>query len=220
MNKKLVLYSDQEIPENKKVDLKLLELLGKSKPQIGYIPSRSDLERKYFGEKVEYYKQYGITDLFYFDLDQEFDEQKIEKLVSCDAIHLSGGNTFYFLHILKKRKFVTILRDFVRKGGVLIGVSAGSILMSNTINIVNIKDYDENTISLDDLTSLGLVDFEFFAHLNQREEWLDRVVEYSKTSKSVIYACNDSDGIIINGNKTEFLGGILRIEKGKITKAR
>lgn len=216
--KKLVLYSDQEIPENKKVDLKLIELLGKDRPKIGYIPAKSDLDRKYFGDKVTYYKQYGITDLFYFDLDQEYDEQKIEELLSCDAIHLSGGNPFYFLYILKKRNFIPTLQNFVRNGGLLIGVSAGSILMSNTIDIANI--YEENIIGIDDLTALGLVDFEFFAHLNQRSEQLDKIVEYSKMNKSLIYACNDGDGIIINGDKKEFLGPVLKIRNGKVITVR
>lgn len=46
--KKLVLYSDQEIPENAKVDEKLLALLNKPNPVIGYIPSASDPERKFY----------------------------------------------------------------------------------------------------------------------------------------------------------------------------
>lgn len=74
---KLILYSDQIIEENKKVDNELLNLLGKSNPSIGYIPSCSDLKRKYFNPKIEYYKTLGIHDIQYFDLDKEYDETKI-----------------------------------------------------------------------------------------------------------------------------------------------
>lgn len=135
MNKKLVLYSEQEIFENREVDLKFLELIGKDNPKIGYIPSRSDLEKNYlkFRERVAYYKQYGITNLFYFDLDQEYDEKKIKELLLCDAIHLSGGNTFHFLHLLKKRKFILIIQNFVKK--------RRSINWSERGKYFNVQDY-------------------------------------------------------------------------------
>ena len=126
--KKLVLHSDQ-IQDHKEVDLAFIELLGKKSPRLAYIPSQSDLQRKYFNQRVEWYKLFGITDLLYFDVDKEYDEKKIEELLACDAIFLSGGNTYYFLNSLKKRKFLPKLREYVRIGGILIGVSAGSILL-------------------------------------------------------------------------------------------
>lgn len=45
----------------------------------------------------------GINDLLYFDLDDEYDDTKISEILSCDVIHLSGGNTFYFLSLMQKR---------------------------------------------------------------------------------------------------------------------
>jgi len=90
--------------------------------------------------------------LLYFDVDKEYDEKKIEELLACDAIFLSGGNTYYFLNSLRKRKFLPKLREYVRIGGILIGVSAGSIIMSKTIDITTL--HDENTIGLKDYTAL------------------------------------------------------------------
>jgi len=52
---KLILYSDQIIKENRKVDCELLNAFNKNSPSIAYIPSCSDLSRKYFKPKVEYY---------------------------------------------------------------------------------------------------------------------------------------------------------------------
>jgi len=110
--KKLVLHSDQ-IQGYKKVDLAFMELLGKKGPRLAYIPSQSDLQRKYFNQKVEWYKQFGINDLLYFDVNKEYDENKIDELLACDAIFLSGGNTYYFLNSLKKREFLPKLREYV-----------------------------------------------------------------------------------------------------------
>ena len=101
----MVLHSDQ-IQGHKEVDLAFIELLGKKSPRLAYIPSQSDFERKYFNQKVEWYKQFGIIDLLYFDVDKEYDEKKNNELFTCDAIFLSGGNTYYFLNSLKKREFL------------------------------------------------------------------------------------------------------------------
>ena len=219
--KKLVLHSDQ-INGKTQVDEISLRLFNNPHPKIAYIPSQSDLTRKYFNQKVEWYKQFGITDLFYFDLDQEYSEEKIPELLSCDGIFLSGGNTYYFLNSLKKRNFISTLTNYVSSGGVLIGVSAGSILMSKTIAITSVDDDlggDQNTVGLRDFSALGLIDFEFFPHYDPSNTIInDRLKEYSKVNKSVIYTCqNEGDGIIVEDDNVQFLGNILKIEDGNIS---
>ncbi len=103
MNRKLVLYSDQIIPETAAIDQRMLNLIGKTNPTIGYIPSSSDPERLFFNQICAYYAALGASVEVYFELDAFFSEGALPALLSCDAIHLSGGNTFYFLHWLKQR---------------------------------------------------------------------------------------------------------------------
>ncbi len=212
--RKLILHSDQ-VEGKTQIDEAFLGFFD-FKPKIAYIPSQSDLDRKYFNKKVKWYKQFGINDLFYFDLDKEFKKEKIKELLSCNAIHLSGGDVFCFLNNIKKRGFVSLLRDYVEKGGVLIGVSAGSIIMSEVVDIAALYD-KESMIHLEDYSSLGLVDFEFFPHLNRnREKYLKDLIKYSKSNDSVIYACSDGDGIIVDGEEIRFFGDVLKIENGKV----
>lgn len=211
---KLVLYSDQSIEANKKVDIELLKLINKEKPHIGYIASGSDITRTYFNLKVEYYRNLGVDNILYFDLDVEFDESKIEDLFNCDAIHLPGGNTYWFLYNLKKRNFISKLQQFVSMGKVLIGISAGSILMSKNIDIAQFED--ENVVSLKDTTSLGLVDFEFLPHWNMYSSCLEDLKKYSLEKNNVIYACKDGDGIVVENNEIRFYGDIIKIINGSI----
>ncbi|MBU4510803.1 Type 1 glutamine amidotransferase-like domain-containing protein [bacterium] len=214
--KKLVLHSDQ-VQDHKAVDLAFIELLGKKGPRLAYIPSQSDLQRKYFNQKVEWYKQFGITDLLYFDVDKKYDEKKIDELLACDAIFLSGGNTYYFLNSLKKRKFLPKLREYVRIGGILIGVSAGSIMMSKTIEITAL--HDKNTTGFKDYSALDLIDFEFFPHLDHNmKQYLEDLKKYSIKNNSVIYACKDGDGIIVNNHEIKFFGEVLKIKNGEISR--
>jgi dipeptidase E len=216
---KLVFHSDQ-ITGNTEVDKVWLKEKDVTNLRIGYIPSQSDRTRKYFQQKVEWYKQFGITDMVYFDLDQEYDEQKITELLGCQAIHLSGGDTYQFLHSIKKRNFASTLQNYFKQGGTLVGVSAGSIVMTSSIDITNLYQ-DDNTTGLTDFSSLGLVDFEFFAHLNDREQWVKTLQDYStRNNGRVIYACNDGDGIIVSDNEIQLFGNILKIQNGDIVKTR
>lgn len=221
--KKLVLHSDQ-IPGKTQVDEVFLNFFENKKPKIAYIPSKSDLTRKYFNKKVEWYKQFGINDFLYFDIDQEYNEEKIPELISCDAIFLSGGNTYYFLNSMKNRNFLPVLKNYVKKGGILIGVSAGSIIMSKTIAISSVADDmadEQNLVGLKDFSALGLINFEFYPHFDiNNVEITKKLKEYSRTSNSIIYACKDGDGIIVNGEDIQFFGEVIKIQNGDITTVR
>jgi len=209
---KLVLYSDQFIEENKKVDKELLNLFNKSNPSIAYIPSESSLTRKYFDEKVEYYKALGIENLQYFDIDKEYEASRIVDMFKCDAIQLSGGNTFYFLYLLRKRGLIRSLKSFVKNGGILIGISAGSILMTRNINTAGLgEDADENIIGIKNKAALNIVDFEFMPHWKGSTKKLNLLKKYAEAKKTTVYACKDGDGIIIDGENIKLIGDILKI---------
>lgn len=162
---KLVLLSDLYFESNHELDQRILSLFNSDQLSIGYIPSCSDPGRKYFEHTVRYYNQLGIETIDYYDLDLEYEENRFNTIFENDAIHLSGGNTFYFLSLLQKRNAMELLRSYVHKGGILIGVSAGSILTTPTIEMAGYgKDADENHIGLMDKQALALVDFEFSPH--------------------------------------------------------
>ncbi|MFA6397926.1 MAG: Type 1 glutamine amidotransferase-like domain-containing protein [Candidatus Paceibacterota bacterium] len=218
--KKLFLHSGFNQGKTQ-IDDEFFKLFSNKKPKIGFIPSQSDIERKFFKEiYLNWYKQFGIDDLFYFDIDKEYDETKLDELLSCDAIFLSGGNSYYFLNSLQKHNFLPILKKFVEDGGILIGASAGSILMSKTISIVTIDENiggDQNDIGLKDFSALDLNDFEFFPHFDKNDqEIIKRMKEYSLNNNSIIYACNDGGGIIVDDDKIKYIGEVFKIENGKI----
>jgi len=216
--RKFVLYSDQNHPKNNIVDAKLLSLIQKPSPRVGYIPSCADKTRKYFYENCKYYRKLGFEDFLYFDLDDEYEALKINELLSCDIVHLSAGDPIYFNHNIKRRNFVGVLQDFVDKGGILVGVSGGSLQLTKTVAIYksfigNLDDITHEDIM--GLSALNLVDFEFLPHYNRwNQDFIKAVKAYSAKFSSLIYACKDGDGIVVNDNKIEFVGNIVKIENG------
>ncbi len=207
----IIFYSDQVIPGNERLDRRFLEM-NKDRPKLAYIPSASDNSRRYYREKCEYYKKYDIEDLLYFDLNKEYDPSLIEELLACDAIHLSGGDPFQFLGSMRKRNFGPVLKKYLADGGILLGISAGAIVLTPSINISHVF-YKSRT---DQHHAVGLVDFHFLPHWNQRQDRLDAVQKFSVDNQATVYACQDGDGMVIRGGKIELVGDVLRIENGMI----
>lgn len=211
MNRKLVLYSDQIAPETDAIDQRLLRLIGKAAPSIGYIPSSSDPERFFFDKIRAYYAALGASVDVYFELDASFSAQILPALLACDAIHLSGGNTFYFLHWLKQRAMLPILRDYVVGGGVLIGVSAGAILMTPDVSTSALCG-DALMEGLSDPSALGLVDFQFLPHFQAGGVGTAEVAAHQRHFSIPLYACPDGGGIIIDGANVEFFGAVQKFD--------
>ncbi|MBM6617977.1 Type 1 glutamine amidotransferase-like domain-containing protein [Bacillus suaedaesalsae] len=203
--KTLVLLS--ELTRNKKIEDKLESLFSGKTFKLGYIPSRSDKTRKYFDNAQDFFKNVGVDELLYFDVDEEFDESLIKDLKMCDGIYLSGGNTFYFLKKLRESNMLCLIREFVKEGKILMGVSAGSILMSKTIDMAHLLD--DNLVDLKDLTSLGLVDFEVLPH------WNDQLNLLGEHHQNTIFCLHDGDGIFIQGEKMDIIGNVREI-KGEL----
>lgn len=208
----IIFYSDQMIPENGRLDKRWLEIANKDRPKLAYIPSASDGSRKYYREKCEYYKKYGIIDPLYFDLNKEYDPSLTEELLACDAIHLSGGDPFQFLGSIRKQKFGPVLKEYQNKGGILLGISAGAIVLTPSINISHVF-YKSRT---DKHQAVGLVNFHFLPHWNLREDRLEAVKRFSIENKATVYACNDGDGMVIRDGKIELVGDVVKIENGEV----
>jgi len=217
MKNNLALYSDQIIPENAKVDRRLLRLIGNDYPRIGFIPSSSDPQRFFFQQRQAYYATLGVSLDVYYELGDEYQPDKLSELLSCDAIHLSGGNTFIFLYWLRQRGMMEVLRQYAANGGVLIGTSAGAMLLTRAIATAGICNMDQNLPDLTDLSALGLVGFEFFPHANQFEQAEQELLEYSAERPGLtIYACRDGDGIIVDAGQVELIGDVIGMRNGEI----
>ncbi|MBS4537512.1 Type 1 glutamine amidotransferase-like domain-containing protein [Clostridium sp. D2Q-11] len=211
----LVFHSDQ-LDSNKEIDKRVLEIMGKGNPKFGYIPSCADIERTYYNLKKDYYKSLGVDLDIYFDLDQEYDSSKIDRLLECDAIFLSGGNTYYFMNNIRKRKFGKVLEKFHKKGGVIIGVSAGAMVLTSSIESSNICG-DINDTNLENSDGLNFVNFDFVPHLNIQSNMIEELKKYSLDNKSKkIFVCNDGSGLIINNNKIEIIGDVYLTYNGDL----
>lgn len=58
---------------------------------------------------------------------------EIEELQQYDVVYLCGGNTHYLLERINETKFNNSLMEYIKSNGLVIGVSAGSLIFSNNL---------------------------------------------------------------------------------------
>ncbi len=214
---KLVFYSGGHDYENTQLDKRLIDLVHTDSPQITYIPSCSYLCDSDFQEFIKQYERFNIHNIINFPIDQPFTEVLKTEVLKSDVIHLSGGNTYYFLKHLRKAKMLGELKKFVKNGGVLTGLSAGGIIMTKTIGLAGIPDFDkdENDENLKNLKGMSLVDFEFFPHYKNSKRYDVELLGYSKSLGEPVYACPDGSGIVVQDNEVSFIGKAYCFFNGK-----
>ncbi|WP_409292900.1 Type 1 glutamine amidotransferase-like domain-containing protein [Peribacillus sp. SCS-37] len=209
---RLFFYSDQVVESPGNLRLDHFAGMEPSQIKIGYIPSTEDKEREYFKAKVQYYHDYGIKNIIFFDLYSEFDSSKIGELLSCDIIHLSAGNPIEFRNAIRLRKMNKVLWDYFNKDGTIIGVSGGAVQLGKSAKLFQLFTGSFNNEKMD---TLHFADFEFLPHFNRWSgDFKQQVLQYSQTTGTLIYAVNDGDGLIVEDGNIQFVGDVKILNNG------
>ncbi|MCE0521358.1 MAG: peptidase E [Methylacidiphilales bacterium] len=213
---RLFLFSDHRIPANRPLDNRILEVAGTASPSVGWIPAGSRPEKvaEFFDQRRCYYADFDVIDVKMFPVHQEFDEARIPWLMSRDIIHLSGGDPFVFLRNLKRTGMLEVLRSWALRGGILVGDSAGAMLMTANIEIARFG-LTPVPANLPDLTALGLVDFEFNPHLGSYGVPLEGLRGYSQQKDITVYGAPDGCGIAVVDGKIECHGPVVCFKHGR-----
>lgn len=167
-----------------------------SEPQIG--------ERPYYQSTIHDYSVISPgVHVDYFDLSDAFSDRDLVKLQEYGAIYLSGGNTFIFMDSARKRNLYPILKEHGEGGGLLIGASAGALMMTPSIALA--VDVDENSPGLTGLSGFAFVDFSFHPHYINSPEEKDFLRTHCDTTKKT-YVCKDGDGIYYSDGAIKLFG--------------
>ena len=213
---RLVFYGGGHESENFELHKLSIKLTEKSSPTITYIPAQSYGAEEDFREFVKCFKKLGVKKFLFSPIDHYMSSVLKDEILTSDMIHLGGGNTYYFLHYLRKAKLFSSLKKFAKEGGVLTGLSAGGILMTPKISTASYPafDCDENDEGITDMRGMNLVNFEFFPHYKNSKRYNIELEKESKKLKYPIYACPDHSGIVYNNGDFEFVDRCYVFVKG------
>ncbi|MBC7714770.1 MAG: Type 1 glutamine amidotransferase-like domain-containing protein [Rhizobacter sp.] len=214
---KIVLYSGGSEKENRILNKKALELTGVDVPKLTFIPSSSYDAEEDFKFFVDEFSKLGVQRFMHFCVDTPFTKTMLSEVLKSDLIFLGGGNTFYFLKHLKKHKMFDHFKKFLKRGGVLCGLSAGAIVLTPHVHTASFPhfDRDENPWDMKNLSAMRLVNFEFFPHYKNSQRYDAELKHHSKKSNLPLYACPNGGGIIIENDGLTFCGKAHCFYQGK-----
>jgi dipeptidase E len=195
--KRIVLFST---PSPTNIDTLLALIFPKeiSNKMFAYMPSDGEnIKEKYVKEWREYAQRSGAK----FELVNNSipnAQGEIDKLMKANVLVMTGGNTFKLLSNLRKSGLDKAIKEFSGKNEfILAGFSAGALVLTPTIEVCNLPNYDKNEVGLKDLTGLGVVSFEVFPHYSE-QEYSDLLNKYKNQTSNVVREITNEDFIVLD----------------------
>ena len=120
-------------------------------------------DRRFCTERQAYHEKLDPDLLVFLDIGGPTGPDDLAALLDCPEIHLSGGHTRVFQRLLKENGLLVALADWAQNGGILIGTSAGAILMTPSVALYALLS-GKDPKAVRGAEALGLVPCEFFPH--------------------------------------------------------
>lgn len=202
----LFLTSGGIVPEIKEYFLSLLEKNAERK-RVAFVTTAAygeSKDPKWMEKDRKLLYDCGIKYIEDVDLKDKKGEEVEEILANKDIVFVNGGNTFYLLYWMRKSGFDKVINDFLKRGGLYVGVSAGSYVACPTIEQAMWKRQDRNKIGITDVHALNLVPFLIVAHFE--EKYRSIINQSAKETKYPIVALNDKQAVVVQGNKVRVVG--------------
>jgi len=184
---------------------KLLSWLDKDPDQVkvGYIATAVEVEDDKSYAKAD---RKELCDMGFVVRDIDIkDSSHHDQLNDCDVMYIEGGNTFYLLDHVRKSGFDTKLKQLLERGKIYVGVSAGSILMGQSIEVSRYGDKDRCGVT--DSAGLKYVPFSITPHYNQDLEdgKAEHIKKFAQGGDPLI-AITDSQAVLVEGDQISIIG--------------
>lgn len=191
---------------NQPIADELIRLTGKpaEETKVAFVPTAAFVEA---GEKSWFVGQF--TSLAKFGFGQvDIVEPSLphtewrQRLADSDVIFVSGGNTYFLLDQSRQNGFAKWLQSELGER-VYVGSSAGSILVTPTI--ATATNGSQNIVGIEDVSGVGLVDFEFLPHVPDSIS-LSAAEAYASNATRDFYALDDQSALSVEDGEVKIVG--------------
>ena len=194
--KRVVLFSTFLTGKQTKILLKLIFPFDLDNKILAYMPGDgSNIKEKYVEGWQGFAKNYD-SQFNLINNSKKDSKEEISKVLNSNILVITGGNTFKLLHNLRKSGLDKAIQEFIKKDNfVLSGFSAGAIVLTPTIDVCNLPDYDINDVDLKDLNGLDIIDFEVFPHYS--DKYKKDLEKYRDMAKHEVKEIADEDYVVL-----------------------
>lgn len=174
--------------------------------KVVFIPTASINEgyTGYVGSARKLFKKMGAN-LTEIDISKE-DFKTIEAVFEeTDVIYFTGGNSFFLIDQLRKTGVDKLLKKELKKGKLMIGESAGSVICAPSISYIEIMDEKPEDYSQIDDNGLNLIDFYVLPHYLTSPFKKITATILKKFSDLRICPINNHQAIMVNGKESKII---------------
>ena len=174
--------------------------------KLVFIPTASINEgyTGYVGSARKLFKKMGAN-LTEIDISKE-DFKTIEAVFEeTDVIYFTGGNSFFLIDQLRKTGVDKLLKKELKKGKLMIGESAGSVICAPSISYIEIMDEKPEDYSQIDDNGLNLIDFYVLPHYLTSPFKKITATILKKFSDLKICPINNHQAIMVNGKESKII---------------
>lgn len=197
---------------NKKIESAFIELLGKKieTSSICIIPTAAKDMKSNHPRIIQakgIFMSLGVKKVDCLDIEME----DAEKLNKYDVIYIGGGDPVYLLEKLRSSGADNILKKLAAREVVIIGVSAGSLVLGPHLHIV--EWFTPNLVKCrkSNLKGLGLFDFPIMPHSDRKdifhgdESIESRLDKFEIKFNETVSRIKDENVLIIDNEKIRMI---------------
>ena len=153
-------------------------------------------------EFLKYYSSLGCTKIESIKLNQEPLKRAKDKISRASIIYIGGGSTELLIDIFKKKKIIPVLKEFLKRGGILVGMSAGTVALGEISILSEIEE------DLKFGKGFGfLPEFIFLPHYEKR--YKDKVFLIKKRfPQKTIFLLPEKTAVYIKGKSKKYFGRV------------
>lgn len=178
--------------------------------KIGFIPTAANFEESDKSWLIKNYQEcldLKPKNFEIIDLSALSKEQIKKRLTSQDILFFGGGNTYHLLKWINQSKVKKLFPEIL-KNKVYVGISAGSMLVPNKINLSISKFLYSEYIGKTKYNGLNLIDIDIIPHYKTndfplvKDENINKVIHKIKRPA---YAIDDDSAVIVNNGEIKIV---------------
>lgn len=186
--------------ETKEIDEEIVKMSEKENPNFLFIGLASSFSDSYYDTMKKIYKELGCTPVYLKKKNILNNPDIVKaKIGEADIIYICGGDTIKLINEIQEYEIDKLLFSAMERGAVLVGISAGAILLSRD-GFSDAKILRGEALKHEFIEGLGFVDISFCPHYNSNPVKTDELKEALSGTEKQVYCLENCSALKIIDN--------------------
>lgn len=195
--------------QTKEIDEEIVKITGKDNPTFLFIGLASSFSDSYYDTIKKIYKNLGCNTVYLKKNNLIYNPDLVkEKINKADIIYIGGGDTIKLLKYCRKYKLDLLLKEAYERDCVMVGISAGAILLSKE-GFSDSKILRGESKSHEFVEGFNFVPISICPHFHENLEKTKELQVKLKNSKKKVYCLENGTALKIINNDISVIKSIV-----------